>query len=199
MSSGSGSRTGPDGGDGAARAPGVGGRFLPIHGDVAPAALEVVEALQPDDVSPESPADAVLWHLHRLDVIDEHHGPLPAPARHEAVTEGTSGEYDGQSVIERWTDDGTGYRSVPDQPADLGAQAEMPGLVARGCRGERLPPVTRLREPSALVRDDICPRLFPFLQRPLQPSSGWPRSCSPRCPYPCPGTCSRVPPAWRNW
>ena len=51
---------------------------LRIHGDVAPAALEVVEALQPYNVSPESPADAVLWHLHRLDVIDKHHELLLA-------------------------------------------------------------------------------------------------------------------------
>lgn len=32
-----------------------------------------------------------------------------------------------------------------------------------GSPGEGLPPVTRRRELFALVRDDICPRLFPFL------------------------------------
>jgi hypothetical protein len=37
------------------------------------------------DVLPESPTDANLWHLHRLDIIDKHHGPLLASVRHGAV------------------------------------------------------------------------------------------------------------------
>jgi hypothetical protein len=138
---------------------------LRIHGDVAPPALKVVETLQPYNVLPESPADADLWHLHRLDIIDKHHGLLLAPARHEAVTWGTPGEYDGQLVIDRFSDDGAEYRFVPDRPSETGARAEMSLLVALGpgLPGAGLPVVTRLRELLALVRDDVCPALFPYL------------------------------------
>ncbi len=81
------------------------------------------------------------------------------------MTWGRPGEYDGQLVIDRWTDDGTEYRFVPDGISVLGARAEMSLLVALGpgLPGEGLPAVTRLRELLALVRDDICPQLFPYL------------------------------------
>jgi hypothetical protein len=84
---------------------------------------------------------------HRLDIVDKHHGLLLAPARHEAVTWGTPGEYDGQLVIDRFTDDGAEYRFVPDRPSDTGARAEMSLLVALGpgLPGAGLPVVTRLR------------------------------------------------------
>ncbi len=136
-----------------------------IHGDVAPAALEVVEALQPYNVLPDSPADADLWHLHRLDIVDKHHGLLLAPARHEAVTWGTPGEDDGQLVIDRFTDDGAEYRFVPDRPTDTSTRAEMSLVVALGpgLPEAGLPVVTRLRELLALVCDDIWPRLVPYL------------------------------------
>lgn len=138
---------------------------LRIHGGVDPRALKVIEDLQPYNVHPESPTDADLWHLHRLDIVDKHHGLLLAPVRHEAVMWGTPGVYEGQLVVERFVDDGADYRFVPDRSTDTGARAETSLLVALGpgLPGERLPVVTRLRELLALVRDDICPQLFPYL------------------------------------
>src|SRR3954453_19737935 len=41
---------------------------LRIHGAVDPGVLKVIDELQPYNVMPESPTDADLWHLHRLDI-----------------------------------------------------------------------------------------------------------------------------------
>ena len=73
--------------------------------------------------------------------------------------------YERQLVVERFVDDGADYRFVPDHSTDSGARAETSLLVALGpgLPGERLPVVTRLRELLALVRDDICMQLFPYL------------------------------------
>jgi hypothetical protein len=72
-----------------------------------------------------------------------------------------------QLVVERFVDDGADYRFVPDRPSDNEVRAEMSLLVALGpgLPGAGLAAVTRLRELLALVRDDICPRLFPYLER----------------------------------
>jgi hypothetical protein len=62
-------------------------------------------------------------------------------------------------------EDGADYRFVPDRPSDSGARAEMSLLVALGpgLPGAGLAVITRLRELLGLVRDNICPQLFPYL------------------------------------
>jgi hypothetical protein len=99
------------------------------------------------------------------ELADDVVGRLLPPVRHEAVNWGTPGVTDGQLVVERFVDDGADYRFVPDRPSDTGARAEMSLLVAlgHGLPGARLPVVTRLRELLALVRDEICAQLFPYL------------------------------------
>jgi hypothetical protein len=116
-------------------------------------------------VLPESPTDADLWHLHRLGFIDKHHELLLAPVRHEAVMWGPPGAHEGQLVIGRFVDDGADYRFVPDRSTETGVRAEMWLLVALGpgLPPARLPVITRLRELLALVGDDICTELFPYL------------------------------------
>ena len=53
---------------------------------------------------------------------------------------------------------GRSRRASGGTPASTGSRT-----TAGWSPGEGLPPVTRRRELFALVRDDICPRLFPFL------------------------------------
>jgi hypothetical protein len=84
---------------------------------VDPGAFKAIDRLRPYNVLPESPADADLWHRHRLDIVDTLHGAVACLAAPRGGDVGRAGGK-GQLVIERFVDDRAHYGFEPDRPSD---------------------------------------------------------------------------------
>ena len=101
-------------------------------------------------------------------------------------------------------DGGPGRPADPGRPRRAGRAARGGARRARAARPRRVraagwPPA----RPGAAIRPTTCAadrRTAGRWRTPTRPERGGgaDESCR-RCPYPCPGTGSRVPPPWRNW
>jgi hypothetical protein len=136
------------------------------NGGVDATALEVIKKVQPYWICPEDPESTDLWHLHRLDIEDKHHGLVTAPIHFDQVNLVATSLDPIPGILQRdrMTDDGAEFTFVPNR-FDVNVNGKVTFVVAlgEGLPGEHSPVVTKMRMLLALVRDDICPSLFRFL------------------------------------
>lgn len=117
-------------------------------------------------MNPSDPTGTDIWHLHRLNIEDKHHGLLLAPLHvtHIDLVATAGGRIPGIMQRDRLTDDGAKFVFVPNR-FDVNVHGEMTLLVClgNGLPGERSPVVRKMGALLRLVRDDICESLFPHL------------------------------------